>query len=176
MKYLIKISIVILILLINNYADAQTYIVDDSSSPIISSLQNRADQFKNNTSQPGSPSNTRNLSTSNNVYIQQIGNKNNIISNTRSVYSDIGQFQKGNNNEVLLDITAVAINENVLQTGINNSVIDLNTKGSIFHTTAIFQKGANQNLIMLGSNSISDNMIISMQGKRQTILVRNIKN
>lgn len=176
MKNIIKILIVVLVFIVSNYVDAQTYIADNSSSSIISSLQNRADQFKPNTSQTGSLSNTRNISTSNNVYIQQIGNNNEIISNTKSVYSDIGLFQKGNNNEILLDITAGAIKENVVQTGINNSVIDLNTKGSILHTTAVFQKGANQNLIMLGSNSISDNMIISMQGKKQTILVRNIKN
>lgn len=175
MKNIIKISILILVGLISSNTSAQTYRIDDSSSPTVANLQNQTDQLKYVTSQTGSPSNTRNLSTSNNVYVQQIGNDNNVVSNTRAVYSDIGLFQKGNNNEVLLDITAGAIKENVLQTGINNSVIDINP-GSLLHSAAVFQKGANQNLIMLGSNSISDNMIISMQGKNQTILVRNIKN
>ena len=168
-------SIVILVGLISSITFSQTYRIDDSSSPSIANLQNTTDQLKYFTSQTGSPGNTRNLSTSNNVYVQQIGNGNNVVSNTRAVYSDIGLFQKGNNNEVLLDIKAGVIKENVLQTGVNNSVIDLNP-GSLLHSAAIFQKGANQNLIMLGSNSISDNMIISMQGKNQTILVRNIKN
>lgn len=176
MKNIIKISIVILVGLMSSSIYAQTYRIDSSSSNTIANLQSQTDQLKYFTSQTSSSSNNRNLSTSNNVYVQQIGNDNNIVSNTRAVYSDIGLFQKGNNNEVLLDITAGVIKENVLQTGINNSVIDLNPNGSLLHTTAVFQKGANQNLIMLGSNSISDNMIISMQGKNQTILVRNIKN
>lgn len=174
MKNIIKISLAILVLLISNCIDAQTYAADNSSTA--SNLQIKADQFKLFSSQAGSLSNSKNVSATNNIYIQQIGNKNDIVSNTKSVYSDVGLFQKGNNNEILLDITAGAIKENVLQTGINNSVIDLNSKGSLLHTTAVFQKGANQNLIMLGSNSISDNMIISMQGKNQTILIRNIKN
>ncbi|MDP2686588.1 MAG: hypothetical protein Q8O62_05165 [Aequorivita sp.] len=172
MKNIIKISIVILIGLICSNIYAQTYRIDNSSSATIANLQN----IKQFTSQTGATSNTRNLSTSNDVYVQQIGNENNVVSNTRAIYSNISLFQKGNNNEVLLDITAGAIKENVLQTGINNSVIDLNTKGSLMHTVAVFQKGANQNLIMLGSNSISNSMIISMQGKNQTIIVRNIKN
>lgn len=176
MKNIIKISVLLLVFLICNDTYSQTHSIDNSSSPIIAKIQNNPDQFKHITSQTGSLSNSKNISTSNNVYIQQIGNKNDIISNTRSLYSDISLLQKGNNNEILLDITAGKINENVLQTGVNNSVVDLNAKGSILHSTAVLQKGANQNLIMLGSNSISDNMIILMQGKRQTILVRNIKN
>lgn len=176
MKNLIKISIVILVGLVSSNTYAQTYRIDSSSSTTIANLQNSTDQFKQFISKTDATSNTRNLSTSNNVYVQQIGNDNNIVSNTRSIYSDISLFQNGNNNEVLFDITAGCIKENVLQTGINNSVIDINTKGYLLHTAVVFQKGANQNLIMLGSNSISNNMIISMQGKNQTILVRNIKN
>ncbi len=176
MKNIIKISIVILVLLVSNKADAQTYSLDISSSTQITALQNNPDQFKHFTSQASMSNTTRNVSTSNNVYIQQIGVNNQIIANTQSLYSDVGLFQNGNSNEVLLDIKAAAISENVVQQGVNNSVIDINTNGSIFHTTAVYQKGANQNLIMLGSNSISNSMIITMQGKNQTILVRNIKN
>jgi len=173
MKTAIKISTVILVLLVGTCINAQTY-VDNSSTA--ANLQIKAEQFKLFSSQAVSFSNSENVSASNNVYIQQIGIRNDIISNTRSIYSEIGLFQKGNNNEILLDVSAGAIKENILQTGVNNSVIDLNLKGSILHTPTVLQKGANQNLIMLGSNSISDNMIISMQGKKQTILVRNIRN
>lgn len=172
MKNIIKISIAILVLHIGNFLNAQTYTIDNSSK---ANLQIKADQFKLFSSQAASNSNSKNVSASNNIYIQQIGNSNDIISNTRSIYSDVGLFQKGNNNEILLDVTAGVIKQNVLQAGINNNVIDFN-KGSVVHTATVLQRGANQNLIMLGSNSISNNMIISMQGKNQTILVRNLKN
>ncbi len=176
MKCIIKIAIVFLVGLMSSFTYAQTYRIDDSSAAIIATLQNKPEQLNSLTSQTGSLSNTRSVTASNNIYIQQVGNNNDVVSSTHSIYSDIGLFQKGNNNEVSLGITAGVIKETLLQTGINNSIIDLNAKGAISHTTAVIQRGANQNLILLGSNSISNNMIISMQGKKQTILIRNIIN
>lgn len=119
----------------SNNTYAQTYRVENSSTS--ANPQMRADQFKLFSSQAGSLSNTKNVSASNNIYIQQQGNNNDAISNTRSVYSNIGLYQQGNNNNILLNITAGAISENILQSGINNSVIDLSSKGSVLHKTAV---------------------------------------
>ncbi|WP_432412988.1 hypothetical protein [Rasiella sp. SM2506] len=119
--------------------------------------------------------NSQNISTSNAVYIQQVGNYNAVASTTQSLSSDINLFQIGNRNEVVLGVKAASINENVIQQGVNNSFLDVSTNGSIFHAANVIQQGTNQNLIWLGDNSISKNMLVRMRGNGQTVLVRNIK-
>ena len=153
---------------------AQTY-TNENSNGGIDVFQNKATQLSFLSFQERLSSTSPGASGNNAIYIQQIGNYNDVYSNTKSINSNINLIQKGNNNEILLNLKAVSINENVLQTGVNNNFANLSTSGNISHSAAVMQRGANQNLIMLGSNSISDNMIILMQGKGQTILVRNIK-
>jgi hypothetical protein len=120
-------------------------------------------------------SDSRNMSLANNVYIVQIGNYNKITSTTRSRNSNINLYQRGNNNNVLLNVAARTINESVIQRGMNNSFINLNLNKVYSNRTKAIQIGRNQKLLWVGSNSISDRMMVKMKGNNQRVIIRNIK-
>jgi hypothetical protein len=173
MKRIITLTYTILLLIAGPLMLAQTYAI--GNSPIISgNLQNRAAQLNLLTSQKATPSNS-NAAKTNAIYIQQVGNNNDVISNTRSLYSNINLIQRGNNNEVGLNVTAGIINENIFQNGSNHKFFDFSSKGTILHSAAVYQSGRNQNLLWYGDNSISEKMMVRMNGKNQTVIIRNIK-
>jgi len=152
---------------------AQTYTI--GNSPIkTGDLESRAAQLNFLSSQRTAPSNSR-VATNNAIFIQQVGNNNEVVSNTRSLQSNINLIQRGNNNEVGLDITAGIIKENIFQNGSNHKFFDFSSGGSVLHTAAVYQSGRNQNLLWYGNNSISDKLMIRMKGNNQTVIIRNIK-
>ncbi|PKA82218.1 hypothetical protein ATE92_0344 [Ulvibacter sp. MAR_2010_11] len=174
MKILVTICTALLVLLLSNSITAQTY---NNGANRTFDPQNRAQavQLSLLSSQVIAPNNNLSVSAANNIYILQVGNYNNIVSNTHSLKSDINLVQHGNSNEMLLNVTSKIIDEDVIQFGNNNKFIDLSSRATTFHSAAVLQKGTNQNLIWYGSNSISEKMVVTMQGKNQTIFVRNIK-
>ena len=153
---------------------AQTY-TNDGTGLGVANLQSKAAQFSFISSTAITPQNVPNASFNNAVYILQIGDENNVVTETRSVRSTINVLQRGNKNEVNLDLTAGVISENIIQQGVSNRFIDLTNKPTLTHSATVFQTGRNQNLIMAGNNSISDKMIVNMRGKNQTVLIRNFK-
>ena len=154
---------------------AQTRTLVNSSMESVS-LHNIAAQFDLLSSKTNAlHKNIRSVSVRNAVYVQQIGNNNNVTSNTRSIRSSINLSQRGNNNLVSLNVSAGIIDENVIQNGVNNSFFDFSSKGAFLHRAALIQNGRNQKLLWYGSNSISERLMITMKGKNQTILIRNIK-
>lgn len=114
------------------------------------------------------------ISTNKNIYVQQIGYKNSVITNVKSSRSNINLTQIGSKNDIALNISAISIEENVLQIGKNNNFVNL-SKANNLQLTTVIQKGQNQNLIMIGSNSISNKLIVTMKGQNQTIFIRNLK-
>ena len=118
-------------------------------------------------------SNSNNFSSYNSVFIRQIGNNNDIVSNSQATKKNINLYQHGDENKIDLKIKAKKIDETVIQRGFSNSFLDLNPNGSYSHKASVFQRGKNQNLILLGNNSISKQMTVNMKGKGQTILIRN---
>ena len=161
----------VLLLFIGSAVLAQTYNADGPSiSP--SSIQNQAAQLNFSSSQANLANNRTSVSANNAIFIQQVGNENNVASNTFSLESNINLFQLGNKNEVVLNVRAGSINENVFQAGFNNKFLDFSVEGARFHNAAVIQQGRNQNLLWFGNNSISENLMIRMKGNNQTILVR----
>jgi hypothetical protein len=172
MKFIIKYSFIFL-MLATSVSVAQTYTTPSSNSGI-KNIESIAAQQSFIASQ-NAVSGTTNSSLNNAIYIEQIGNYNSSVTNTISEKSRIQLFQRGNNNEIQLNIASRNIFENVYQLGYNNSFLDLSFTGNAFHTATVIQRGTNQNLIWYGTNSISDSMLITMQGKQQTVFVRNFK-
>lgn len=173
MKLLINLTYTILFLFAGPLTLAQTYTI--GNSPIKSvNIQNRAAQLNLLTAQKATPSNSIAAKT-NAIYIQQVGNNNDVISNTRSLYSNINLVQRGNNNEVGLNIKAGIIDENIFQNGSNHKFFDFSSKGTVLHSAAVYQTGRNQNLLYYGNNSISEKMMVRMNGRNQTVIIRNIK-
>jgi hypothetical protein len=117
--------------------------------------------------------NSSNLSSYNTVFIRQIGNNNDIVSNSQAINKNINLYQYGDENKIDLKIKAKKIDEIVIQRGFSNSFLDLNLNGNFSHKTTAIQIGKNQNLLLAGNNSISQKMIVNMKGKGQTILIRN---
>lgn len=174
MKTLAQTYINLLFLLASSFMIAQTYTLEDTPSSQ-SNLQNSATQFSHISSQLNKQNNLNRSTTSNNIYVQQVGNYNNVNTLTFSRSSDINLLQFGNNNEVILDVKAQNITETVIQKGYDHSFIDLSSSNARIHNAAVIQNGRNQNLIWYGNNSISEKMAITMRGKNQTIIVRNLK-
>ena len=114
-----------------------------------------------------------NFSSYNSVFIRQIGNNNDIVSNSQAINKNINLYQYGDENKIDLKIKAKKIDETVIQRGFSNSFLDLNLNGNFSHTNTAIQIGKNQNLILAGNNSISQKMTVNMKGKGQTILIRN---
>ena len=173
MKLYSYVTYIVLFLLTSPIMLAQTYA--SGNSPTTSgNIPSRAAQLSILASQRTTPSNSL-VATTNAVYIQQVGNNNNVISNTRSSQSNINLFQRGNNNEVGINVTAGIIDENVIQNGNNNSFFDFSPNTTMFHRAAVYQSGTNQNLLWYGNNSISEKLMVRMNGNNQTVIIRNIK-
>ncbi len=114
-----------------------------------------------------------NSSEDNMVFINQIGENNQVDSYTNASTSSIQILQNGNQNKVYLDISADTIDELVIQNGNNNTLLDYSTFGVKSHELQLIQNGNNQNLTWYGGNSISEKMKITMQGESKTIIIRN---
>lgn len=169
MKHIYKISCCFLVLLLSNFAAAQTKLTHD----ILLNPVNRLQILSSKTLSPYNQKNSAAISS--NVYVQQIGNNNNVVSETRSSNAAVNLLQFGNSNHINLSLSSLNIDENVIQTGNNHNFIDINSKASLLHSTNVIQQGSNQNLIKIGANSMSDRLIVNMRGTDQTVLIRNIK-
>ena len=121
------------------------------------------------------PIDSRNMSLANNIRIAQIGNYNRVTSNTRSRNSNINLYQRGNNNNVFLSVVARSIDESIIQSGYNHSFINLGLNKVNFHQAKAVQIGRNQKLLWVGSNSISEKLMVRMKGIDQRVIIRNIK-
>lgn len=156
--------------IIINVASAQTFKGDANTS--LENLQNKISLYNIVASQ-----NIRAADVNNSTRVQQIGNHNTAYSLTRSNTSDIQLIQLGNRNEISLAVSANRISEDVVQIGNNHSFTDFSAKPTNLHSANVLQYGTNQNLIWIGGqNSISDKMMVSMKGRDQTVIIRNLNN
>ena len=99
MKTFVNTYQILLLLFLSNFMMAQSHNI----------VPGKESQLSFFLSQITATTNIKNISTSNSIYIQQIGNYNQIKSNTRSKNSDINLFQVGNNNKINLDLVAINI-------------------------------------------------------------------
>ena len=144
----------------------------NAQSPLISSKESKALQVQQlSWLTTGSPNN--NIGQGNNISVQQVGNYNKLNSVTHSDNSSINVLQLGNKNNIDLAVRAFSINENVLQLGDSNVFLNYSA-GSSIHAANVIQQGTNQMLLMTGSNSMSENLIVNMRGNSQTVIIRNL--
>jgi hypothetical protein len=108
-----------------------------------------------------------------NTTVQQIGNLNNVQANIQAYSGRVGLNQFGNNNDINVNLAAGLIDENVVQIGQNHSLFNNSTRATLYQNATVYQRGANQNLIMQGNNNMSRNMVVNMRGRNQTVIIRN---
>jgi hypothetical protein len=114
------------------------------------------------------------LNNSRNVHIRQVGYYNQFTSNVRSAASDILLYQIGNRNQTFLQRSSLTIDEQILQRGNNNTFYDIGKNWTLYHKGQVYQQGNNQRLLFIGSNSLSERIMVSMRGNNQTVIIRNI--
>lgn len=105
------------------------------------------------------------------VLVEQVGYYNKVVSNTRATNSIFTMYQKGVSNNITLVNSHIDTRGWIAQYGYSNSV----SAYGVGNGPAVIQKGANQHLLTVGANSISERMGIIMKGNKQNVIVRNFK-
>lgn len=117
--------------------------------------------------------NNLNLKLQSGIQIQQIGDLNKVNTILKSSESKVYVEQKGNRNDVLLDKSGKSIVQSVIQKGDNNRVFDFTYRTNYDINMEIVQKGDNQNIQNIGTNSLSKNMKITQTGNGASVILIN---
>jgi len=107
----------------------------------------------------------------NSIFINQIGNYNEITASLQTQKSSLQLTQQGNYNTTGLYVRASEVNQTVVQSGDDHRYV--NFSDTEIQNLEVLQTGTGQNLIMHGDNSISDNLKIRMNGNGQSVTIRN---
>lgn len=145
--------------LFNNYSSS-LFNSKESAMSVVSVLDKKAVNDLNSKIQPG-------------IQIQQIGDLNKVRANLQSNETKVSVDQKGNVNELLLDKKAKTITQNVVQQGNNNKINDFTLNTNYNVNMEMIQKGDNQNIQNIGTNSLSKNMKITQTGNGASIILIN---
>lgn len=132
----------------------------ETAMSVVSVLDKKEQNELNSKIQPG-------------VQIQQIGDLNKVKANLQSNETKVSVDQKGNVNELLLDKKAKTITQNVVQKGNNNKISDFTLNTNYNVNMEMIQKGDNQNIQNIGTNSLSKNMKITQKGNGASIILIN---
>ncbi|MGN7809429.1 hypothetical protein [Flavobacterium sp. 22076] len=132
----------------------------ETAMSVVSVLDKKEQNELNSKIQPG-------------VQIQQIGDLNKVKANLQSNETKVSVDQKGNVNELLLDKKAKTITQNVIQKGNNNKISDFTLNTNYNVNMEMIQKGDNQNIQNIGTNSLSKNMKITQTGNGASIILIN---
>lgn len=143
----------------NNYSSS-LFKSKESAMSVVSVLDKKAVNDLNSKIQPG-------------IQIQQIGDLNKVRANLQSNETKVSVDQKGNVNELLLDKKAKTITQNVIQQGNNNKINDFTLNTNYNVNMEMIQKGDNQNIQNIGTNSLSKNMKITQTGNGASIILIN---
>ncbi len=108
----------------------------------------------------------------NTVFIQQIGNNNNVLSSIIAESSSINIIQNGNENQIEINETAREIQKTITQLGDNNTVVDFSFNPDISTNLELIQEGNNLNFERFGNNDLSKSLKFKMAGDARTIIVR----
>lgn len=109
----------------------------------------------------------------NSVFISQIGNDNQIISVATTDKENSSFTQIGNSNSIYISAVAKELNQQILQVGEANYLQNYSFNPSVNQNIQVSQQGINQDITIFGENSMSENMIINMQGNDSFIIIRN---
>ena len=108
----------------------------------------------------------------NNIFIQQIGTSNQILSTVQAPTTTFQLQQKGEYNLIQLEERSKGIKKIITQNGNNNKIIDISSNPGISTTLEVLQYGNDHYLEKYGSNSLSNSIKIKMSGEAQTIIIR----
>lgn len=107
------------------------------------------------------------------VQIQQIGDFNKVYAVLKSSDTKVAVDQNGDRNALLLDKNAKTITQSVVQQGDNNKITDFTLHTNYNVNMEMIQKGDNQSIQNIGTNSLSKNMKITQTGNGASIILIN---
>ncbi|MCC9064001.1 hypothetical protein [Flavobacterium piscisymbiosum] len=107
------------------------------------------------------------------INIQQIGDLNKVIANLKSNEIKVAINQNGDSNQLFLDKKAKSITQNFVQQGDNNKISDFTLNTNYNVNMEMIQKGDNQNIQSIGTNSLSKNMKITQTGNGASVILIN---
>ncbi|UPZ13699.1 hypothetical protein [Flavobacterium humidisoli] len=107
------------------------------------------------------------------VQIQQIGDFNKVYAALKSNDTKVAVDQYGDRNTLLLDKNAKTITQSVIQQGDNNKITDFTLHTNYNVNMEMIQKGDNQSIQNIGTNSLSKNMKITQTGNGASIILIN---
>lgn len=151
--------------------DAQTFSVQQESE--IESFQSKASALSFISSQNQQAVRSNQAATGSSVFINQIGSNNDAQVKVNATNSFVNLLQNGFSNLTLLDLTALNISQNITQNGENNRLYNFSNNPASIQNMELLQNGINQDITIFGSNSLSENIKITMQGSDRSLIVRN---
>lgn len=119
-----------------------------------------------------SQQNSLNTSASNSIFIQQIGQRNDVIANVKAVRSAIVLSQNGNDNAIDIDETSFDIKKSITQIGQNNRVVDYSFDTKASTVLELKQEGDNLYFERYGTNELSNSLKFNMTGTARSIIIR----
>jgi len=141
---------------------------EDSSSTLVTQLGLENLQYVSQVQQINLPP-----TSSNSIFIQQIGSNNTSSVHIQAQNREISLVQNGNANDAKIDLAAKTITHNLLQNGNNNFLLEYGNTPNLNLERNIIQNGNDQGVVIYGSNSLTDNIILNLQGSSKTITIRN---
>ncbi|RZT00076.1 hypothetical protein [Aquimarina brevivitae] len=109
---------------------------------------------------------------SNSVFIQQIGERNDVTTAVRAQESAITVLQKGNNNSISMESAATEIQKLVVQRGDYNTVQEFSIDPKAATNLQLIQDGDHLYFEQFGSNELSNSLKIKMTGTARNIIIR----
>jgi len=107
------------------------------------------------------------------IQIQQIGDLNKVNATIKSNVTKLSVDQKGDYNQLFLDKSAKTLTQSIIQQGDNNKISDFTLHTNYNVNMEMIQKGDNQNIQSIGTNSLSKNMKITQTGNGASIILIN---
>lgn len=117
-----------------------------------------------------------NFSSTNNLYIEQVGSNNTVHSSISSPDAIVNLGQGGNDNNIDLQLESEIIRYNVEQTGNNNYLRDHTYAPSEPIIKLNLQQNGNENQVLkYGTNSITNNLEFNVIGDSKTLIIRSFQ-
>ena len=107
------------------------------------------------------------------VFVTQIGDYNSLTTQVTTLTDQSVYTQIGDNNHILVLAETKSLNQSIQQQGEGNYFQSYGNDPYANHSIQVNQNGINQDITVFGNNSMSDKMIINMNGTDSSLIVRN---
>ena len=109
----------------------------------------------------------------NSIYIQQIGSSNIASATIYGKNKELKLVQNGQANAAKIILSGESVTHNIFQNGNGNLFLEYGSTPNLSLDRQIIQDGNHQGVVIFGSNSLTDKLMINQQGGLKTVTIRN---